>query len=133
MSMGPMIALKWHEVAPFFVSVNEYSAGNYFTIGLDKWNSLSADTQALFQEAMDATAAYSVELITEQEAAVADALEAAGGKLLALNDADTAAHNEALWKVALTDCRALAQSANCVDDMETVLSACSEYLKLPLE
>ncbi len=44
MSTAPMVSLKWHEVAPYFISVNEYSAGNYFTISLDRWNSFSADT-----------------------------------------------------------------------------------------
>ena len=132
MSMGPMVALKWHEVAPYFVSVNEYSAGNYFTISLERWNSLNADTQALFQEAMDATAEYTVQLMADQEAAVADALKAAGGELLYLDDADSAALAEALFRVAVTDCRALAKNAGCEADMETMLQACADYLNLPL-
>lgn len=133
MAIGPMIALNWHESAPFFVSTNIFSAGNYYTIGLDKWNSLSAEAQALFEEAMDSTAAYSVELNAEQESAAASALEAAGGKLSALNAEDTAAHAKALFQVAITDCRALAASGGCVDEMETILAACSEYLGIPIE
>lgn len=132
MSMAPMIALKWHEVAPYFISVNEYSAGNYFTISLDRWNSFNADTQALFEEAMKATTAYSVELMAEEAAGVEAALSAVGGKLLSLNEADTQALFEALWNVAITDCRALAQNGNCVNEMETVLSACADYLGLAL-
>lgn len=132
MSTAPMIALKWHEVAPYFVSVNEYSAGNYITISLDRWNSFNADTQALFQEAMKATTDYSVQLMDEEMASVEDTLTAAGGKMLSLNEADTQALFEALWNVAITDCRALAQSGNCVTEMETVLQACADYLELPL-
>lgn len=133
MSTAPMIALKWHEVAPYFISVNEYSAGNYFTISLDRWNSFNADTQALFQEAMDATTEYSIQLMADEMAGVETALSEAGGKMLSLNEADTQALVEALWNVAITDCRALAQNGNCVDDMETVLQACADYLDLPLE
>lgn len=132
MSTAPMIALKWHEVAPYFISVNEYSAGNYFTISLDRWNSFNADTQALFQDAMNATTQYSIQLMADEMAGVEAALNEAGGKLLSLNEADTHALVEALWTVAITDCRALAQSGNCVDDMETVLQACADYLELPL-
>lgn len=132
MSMAPMIALKWHEVAPYFISANEYSAGNYFTISLDRWNSFNADTQTLFEEAMDATTAYSIQLMAEEMAGVEAALTAAGGKLLSLNEADTQALFEALWNVAITDCRALAQNGNCVDEMETILNACADYLDLTL-
>lgn len=132
MSTAPMIALKWHEVAPYFISVNEYSAGNYFTISLDRWNSFNADTQALFQEAMKATTNYSVQLMDEEMASVEETLTAAGGKLLSLNEADTQAVVEALWNVAITDCRSLAQNGNCVNEMETVLQACADYLDLSL-
>lgn len=133
MAMGPMVALNWHEVAPYFISTSIYSAGNYFTLSLDKWNSMSADTQALFNEAMTATEAYSVEINAEQEANVASVLESAGGALLSLDEAGVAAHYEALFKVGVVDCRALAQSANCSDAMETILAACGEHLGLPLE
>ena len=132
MSIAPMIMLKWHEVTPYFVSVNEYSAGNYFTISLDRWNSFSAETQALFEEAMAATTDFSVQLIDEQMAMVEGALAEVNGKMLALNEADTAAVQEALWNVAITDCRALAEAGNCVENMETVLKACADYLELPL-
>lgn len=132
MSIGPMISLKWHEVAPYFVSVNEYSAGNYFTISLDRWNSFSADTQALFQEAMEATTEYSIQLMAEEMDGAEEALTAAGGKMLSLNEEDTQALVEALWNVAITDCRTLAENGNCVDEMETVLQACADYLELPL-
>ena len=132
MSMGPMIMLSWHEVAPYFVNVNEYTAGNYFTISLDKWNSFSADTQALFEEAMDATTAYSIQLVAEQLAGVEAALTAAGGKLSSLSEADTQALYEKLWTLAVGDARMLAQNGNCVTEMETVLQACADYLDLPL-
>ena len=132
MSMGPMIALSWHEVAPYFVNVNEYTAGNYFTISLDKWNSFNADTQALFEEAMDATTAYSVELVAEQLAGVESALAAVGGKLSSLSEADTQALYEKLWTLAVGDARALAQNGNCTAEMETVLQACADYLDLSL-
>lgn len=132
MSTAAMVSLKWHEVAPYFISANEYSCGNYFTISLDRWNSLNDATKALFEEAMKATTEYSVQLVAEEMAGVESALTAAGGKLLSLNEADTQALYEALWNVAITDCRALAQNGNCVNEMETVLSACADYLGLAL-
>ena len=132
MAMGPMTMLSWHEVAPYFVNANEYTAGNYFTISLDRWNSFTADTKALFEEAMKATTAYSIELANEQMAGVEAALTAVGGKLSSLSEADTAALYELLWTLAVGDARMLAQNGNCSADMETVLQACADYLKLPL-
>ena len=133
MATGPMIMLGWHEVAPYFVDANEYTAGNYFTISLDRWNSFSADTQALFEEAMDATTAYSIELAAEQMVGVEAALTAAGGKLSSLSAEDTQTLYGLLWTLAVGDARALAQSGNCTAEMEVILAACADFLDLPLE
>ncbi len=81
---------------------------------------------------MEATTAYSIQLMEEETASVEAALTEAGGKLLSLNETDTQTLVEALWNVAITDCRTLAQNGNCVDKMETVLQACADYLELPL-
>ncbi|NLM14813.1 MAG: TRAP transporter substrate-binding protein DctP [Clostridiaceae bacterium] len=132
MALAPMVALKWHEVAPYFVSANVYSSGNYFTISLERWNSFSADTKALFEEAMAAATDHSLQLVAEGMAGAEAALTAAGGKLMSLNEADTQALFEVLWDAAVADGRALAKSGNCVEEMETILNACADYLKLPL-
>ena len=132
MALAPMAALKWHEVAPYFVSANVYSSGNYFTISLERWNSFSADTKALFEEAMAAATDHSLQLVAEGMAGAEAALTAAGGKLMSLNEADTQALFEVLWDAAVADGRALAKSGNCVEEMETILNACADYLKLPL-
>ena len=133
MATGPMIMLNWHEITPFFVDANQYTAGNYFTISLDRWNSLSAEAQALFEEAMAATTAYSVELVDQQMAMVEGALAEKGGKLSSLNEADTKMFNDLLWNLAVKDSRALAANGNCSAEMETVLAACAAFLELPLE
>ncbi len=133
MATGPMIMLNWHEITPFFVDANQYTAGNYFTISLDRWNSLSAEAQALFEEAMAATTAYSVDLVDQQMAMVEGALAEKGGKLSSLNEADTKMFNDLLWNLAVKDSRALAANGNCSAEMETVLAACAAFLELPLE
>ena len=132
MATGPMIMLNWHEITPFFVDANQYTAGNYFTISLDRWNSLSAEAQALFEEAMAATTAYSVDLVDQQMAMVEGALAEKGGKLSSLNEADTKMFNDLLWNLAVKDSRALAANGNCSAEMETVLAACAAFLELPL-
>ena len=133
MATGPMIMLNWHEVTPYFVDANQYTAGNYFTISLDRWNSLSADAQALFEEAMAATTAYSIELVDQQMAMVEGALAEKSGKLSSLNEDDTKLFNDLLWELAVGDARALAANGNCSAEMETVLAACAAFLELPLE
>ena len=133
MATGPMIMLNWHEVTPYFVDANQYTAGNYFTISMDRWNSLSAEAQALFEEAMAATTAYSIELVDQQMAMVEGALAEKGGKLSSLNEDDTKMFNDLLWELAVGDARALAANGNCSAEMETVLAACAAFLELPLE
>ena len=128
---GSMVALKWHEVAPYFVSANVYSSGNYFTISLSA-GTASVLIRALFEEAMAAATDHSLQLVAEGMAGAEAALTAAGGKLMSLNEADTQALFEVLWDAAVADGRALAKSGNCVEEMETILNACADYLKLPL-
>lgn len=133
MSASALVSMSVQEVTPYFLMDGTYVAGNFMTINLDKWNSMSDAQKALFEEAMDDTAAYSVELAQQLDEDAETAIEAAGGKVSTLSAEDTKAVQEALFNTGMTDCRSFAQAAGCEEDMETVLSAVREYLGLEME
>ena len=133
MPISVFVSMSMQEVTPYFVCDGSYTAGNFFTINLDKWNSLSADTQQLLEDAMDATQKYSVDLsISATEDATAT-IEAAGGSVVYLSDEDQTAIRDALFTTSVSDAKSYAQTADCVEEMNTVLSAVSDYLGIPLE
>ena len=53
--------------------------------------------------------------------------------MIQLTGDDQKAVQETLFKTGVSDARSYAQTAGCTEDMETVLSAVSEYLNIPLE
>lgn len=133
MSASALVSMSVQEVTPYFLMDGTYVAGNFMTINLDKWNSMSDAQKALFEEAMEDTAAYSVELAQQLDEDAEAIIEAAGGKVSILSKEDTKAVQEALFNTSVTDCRSFAQAAGCGEDMETVLSAVSEYLGIEME
>lgn len=133
MSAAALVSMSVQEVTPYFLMDGTYVAGNFMTVNLDKWNSMSEEQQALFEAAMDDTASYSVQLAQQlDEQAVSD-IEAAGGKVSILSEEETKAVQEALFATGMADCRSFAEAAGCQEEMETVLKAVSEYLGISME
>lgn len=132
MAVGPAVGMGWTEVAPYILINNQYSFGNFWLINQDVWNSMSADTQALFYEAGEASMAYSLELyaseLTDAEAAAA----AAGGSLLYMSEEETAWERDIFFSESYADCMANAASAGKTAEMTTILEAVNEYLGLDL-
>lgn len=133
MSAAALVSMSVQEVTPYFLMDGNYAAGNFMTINLDRWNGMSADQQALFEEAMEDTASYSIELIQQMDEEAEEAIVAAGGKVSVLSDEETKAVQEALFATGVTDCRSFAEAAGCKEDMETILKAVSEYLGVAME
>ena len=78
MSGAALVSMSVHEVTPYFLMDGTYVAGNFITVNLDKWNSMSDAQKALFEAAMDDTAAYSVELAQQLDESAESTIEAAG-------------------------------------------------------
>lgn len=133
MSAAALVSMSVQEVTPYFLMDGNYAAGNFMTVNLDKWNSMSAEQQALFEEAMDDTAAFSIELVQQMDEEAEEAIQAAGGKVSILPEEDTKAVQEALFATGVADCRSFADAAGCKEDMETILKAVSEYLGIAIE
>ena len=133
MSISALVSMSIQEVTPYFIGDGTYTAGNFFTINLDKWNGMSDAAKSLFEEAMADTQKYSVDLSNQSDDESEAAIVAAGGSMIQLTGDDQKAVQETLFKTGVSDARSYAQTAGCTEDMETVLSAVSEYLNIPLE
>ncbi len=126
MSTSGLVSMKIQEVTPYFMADGTYTAGNFITINLDKWNAMSDANKEIFQKAADNTQAYSIELLSNADKEAGETIAAAGGSLITLPEADCKKIQEALFDISLTDARANASNAGCGDDMETILKVVAE-------
>jgi TRAP-type C4-dicarboxylate transport system substrate-binding protein len=127
MGFAPIVsALKWYEVAPYFLWDNTLGAGQCITINLDVWNSLTPETQAIFQEAADATSDYSIQLDADQTAAGIQTVEDAGGSIDYMTDEDFAVYYAGIFKSAADAGYTRADGMGIGADMVTVLDKAAE-------
>ena len=127
MGSSAMFSMGVQEVAQYWMYDNTYTAGNFFTVNLDWWNGLSAEQQAVLQQAADAVEAYSVECYTDALATEASDLEAAGCTLIEMTDEEF----DRWWSAILTsnESEALAngETNGNVEDVEVILAAVEEF------
>lgn len=133
MAFAPGISMSWQEVAPYVLVNNQYAFGNWWLVNTDTWNSLNADTQALFYEAAQDTQDYSLELNAQGETEAVAAVEEAGGAVHYLSEEETAQEQQVFFEQSFADCRAAAATAGVSDEMEIILAATNEYLGLDIQ
>lgn len=139
LSLAGVVSLAWYEVAPYVITDGMYSCSNYYTINLDKWNSLDEATQALLQEAADAARDNSFVLNEgEYENCVAtindyNAEHGIDAQVTAQDEEHAQIQAETYMKNAFADCRTSAANAGKSDEMEIILAAVAEYLDLDIE
>lgn len=132
MSMSALVSMSLQEVTPYFLAMNSYTAGNFFAMNLDKWNGLSEEAKALFEEAMEATTAYSIEMNTQLDADAESKIQAAGGELNVMPEDEQEEMYKAIFENNVADLRALSAAAGCADEMEAVLKVSAEHLGMEL-
>jgi TRAP-type transport system periplasmic protein len=127
MGLAPMVSMSWQDVASYWALDGTYTAGNMFTINLDKWNSLDADQQALIQAAADATEEYSAGLYDDAiEADIATVEEATGNEFVEFSDDDIARIWEAVFEAKAEAAINTAEPNGKKDGMITILKKAAE-------
>lgn len=135
-SLSGIVCLAWYEVAPYVVIEGMYSCSNYYTINLDKWNSLDAATQALLQEAADAARDNSYVLNDgELEACIQkindyNAEHDIDAEVVYQDEEHVQTQFEVYMKNAFADCRVSAENVGKAEQMETILTALADYYGL---
>ena len=127
MGFAPIVsALKWYEVAPYFMWDNTVGAGQCITINLDVWNKLTPETQAIFMEAGKATSEFSIQLDAKQTAEGVKTVEAAGGSVIDMPAEDAAMYYPLIFKSAADGAYKNAAAKGNQADVLTVLSKAAE-------
>ena len=127
MGFAPMVAMAWYEPAHYWSLDGTYAAGNMFTVNLDWWNGLSAEQQAIIQEASDSAEAFSVTLCDEAIAGDIETVVAAtGNEFIELSEDDLAAIWKATFEAKAADALRRAEAHNCVDEMVVILEKAAE-------
>ena len=130
MSVTGLISMSLQEVMPYFLKDGTYTAGNLMTVNLDKWNSFDDNTKAVFEEAMEATQAYSYTTASSMDDDSIAAIEAQGGALNVLSEEDAAKVQEAFFTTGVSDARTYAEMSGKADDMEVILQEVADYIGL---
>lgn len=127
MALAPMVAMAWYEVAPFWALDGTYTAGNFFTVNLDWWDSLTDAQRDCIQKACDATEDYSATMYDDAIATDIKTVEdATGNKFVELSDADIDTFWSACFEAKATDAMKRAESHGVADGMRTILEKAAE-------
>lgn len=132
MSSAALVSMSLQEVMPYFLKDGTYTAGNFITINLEKWNSFDDATKAVFEEAVKATQEFACETAGTMDDGVKDAVEAAGGALNELSEEDAALVQKAFFETGVKDARTYAAAAGTSDAMEVVLQEVAAMLGMEL-
>ena len=127
MSSTPLVSMGLQEVAKYWMYDNTYAAGNFFTVNLDWWNSLSPEAQAAIQEAAKATEEHSVEVYTEAIKDEQQFLTDNGVTLVQMSDADFNRWWANIMESKKADSMAIAAANGNEDAAMTVLNAAAEF------
>ena len=122
MSTTALVSMGLQEVTPFFLADGTYTAGNFITINLDRWNEMSEEDQAVFVEASKAAQEYAIEIAGTMDEEVSEEIEAAGGKLQSLGEEDGAKVLEAFFETGVADAKGYAIAADTVEAMDIIIA-----------
>lgn len=128
MALAPMTALSWYEPAPYFSLDGTYTAGNFYTVNLEWWDSLTDAQRDVIEKAALETEAESIRIYDKAiEADIATIEKATGNKVLALSDSDV----NKVWK-SVFDAKAetaleIAENAGKKDGMITIFEKSAEF------
>lgn len=128
MASTPMISMSIQELAKYWMYDNTYTAGQFVTVNLDFWNSLTADQQKVLQDAATALEAESIRVYDEALASEKQTLADAGVTLVEMSQAD---FDNIYWPNIIEskkdDAMTAAQQNGNVEDVQTILQAAADF------
>ena len=115
------------EVTTVWMYDNTYTAGNFMTVNLAWWNGLTAAQQEAIQAAVDATAAYSVEVYVTALESEAATLGEMGIKLAEMTDEEFDQWWSVIMESKVDDTMAKAETNGNVAEAQAVLQAAADF------
>ncbi len=127
-ALATAITSSLYEVAPYATVDGQYTSAVLIVANSDFWSGLSAEAQALIQECVDETSAFTAEHVTQSTLdAAATWKEETGNEVKFLDEED----GVALWAQTLaaiaTNAEASAAGQSYESDMQTILTAWVGY------
>ena len=132
MSLSAAVRLMWYEVAPYYALNGTFGWGQPITINIDRWNECSEELQTVMLQAARETGAYTAKLDDESIKQSAATLKDNGTDLVTLPDEDCARWGEAMFDLAITDARTLAEGKDYAADLDTIQGIAADYLGVEL-
>lgn len=125
---GPaMYSMSLFEVAKWWMSDGTFAAGNFITVNQDWWNGLSAEQQALIQQAADETSAFSYTYNQGEYEKLEQNLLDNGVTLVEMTDAEFDTWWSAIFESAANDAQAAAAANGNLDAVNAVLKAAADF------
>jgi TRAP-type C4-dicarboxylate transport system substrate-binding protein len=124
------IDLKLYDVAKHFVWDGVYGVGSSIVINLDTWARLAPETRAVFYEAAERAADYSLELDSGYVSGQLEMLADAGVTVGSLGTEDTDKWYRLLFEYGAQGCMSRAQNLGIVEDMVAVLTEAARFMGL---
>ncbi len=132
-TMGAAYSNSWQEVAPYWVFYGLCSFGNYFTINLDTWNSLTPEQQAILEEAGQATLQFSIDQVVNSEETIAKTVSEENGVTVTFVEGEAQEEfAELSFRLDCQNAMANAEEQGVADDMKIVLGAAADFLGLDI-
>jgi TRAP-type C4-dicarboxylate transport system substrate-binding protein len=120
---------SWQEVTTHWVFYDYVTYGNMFSINLDRWNSLSPEARAIFEEAGQKTLQYSIDRISDFEAEIVEEVQAGGVTVTFVDDADFAVKS---FSLDANNALAAASGNDKLDEMKVIITAAADYLDIDI-
>ena len=125
---GPaMYSMSLFEVADYWMNDGTFAAGNFMTVNLDWWDSLSAEQQEAIQLACDETSAFSYTYNQGEYEALNDNLVANGVTLVEMTDEEFDTWWSAIFESIMNDALAIAEDNGNVEEAQAVLQAAADF------
>ncbi|MCD8144896.1 MAG: TRAP transporter substrate-binding protein DctP [Oscillospiraceae bacterium] len=127
-SLATAITNSLYEVAPYATVDGQYTSAVLIVANTDFWAGLSEEAQALIQECVDATSAYSAEHVTEATVEAAETWEAETGNAVKFLEGED---GKEFWAQTLAanaaNAEANASGQSYEEDMKTLLTEWVAY------
>ncbi|MDC7126254.1 MAG: TRAP transporter substrate-binding protein DctP, partial [Spirochaetales bacterium] len=127
MGFAPMISMSIYEVANYWMLDNTYTAGNFLTVNLDWWNSLSDIQRTVIQEAANEVMEYSAGIYEEAIAEQVQLLKDKGCTVVEMSHEDFTTWWNAVFMSKAKLSLSMAEQRNDTDAINSILKAAAEF------
>lgn len=127
MALAPMVAMSWYEPAPYWALDGTYTAGNFFTVNLSWWDSLTDAQRKVIEQAAKDTQEYTSTLYDEAiNKDIATVEQKTGKKLIEFSKEDKDRIWAAAFEAKAESAMELAKAAGKTEGMIKILEKAAE-------